>query len=116
MKVLACGGRDFDNRDKVYEYLDKLHSTQPVSELIEGGARGADSLAGEWADDRGVLRRIFEANWEKYRAAAGPIRNKQMLDEGKPNLVVAFPGGKGTANMMKQALEAGVDVQEIDTK
>ena len=113
MKVLACGGRDFEDRKTVYDYLDALHSKQSISELIEGGARGADTLAGEWADERGIQRRTFEANWKKYRAAAGPIRNKQMLDEGKPDLVVAFPGGKGTANMIGQAREAGVEVREI---
>jgi hypothetical protein len=112
MKVLACGGRDFDDREAVYAYLDALNSEQAISELIEGGARGADTLAGDWADERGISHRIFEANWDKYRAAAGPIRNKQMLDEGKPDLVVAFPGGKGTANMMMQSRDAGVEVRE----
>ena len=55
----------------------------------------------------------YPANWKKHGRAAGPIRNKQMLEEAKPDLVIAFPGGAGTANMVKQAREAGVKVEII---
>jgi hypothetical protein len=55
----------------------------------------------------------YRADWAKHGRAAGPIRNKQMLEEGKPDLVVAFPGGQGTANMMSQVREAGVRVMAI---
>jgi hypothetical protein len=80
--------------------------------IIHGAAPGADTLAGQWAADKGIPVEAFPADWEKHGRAAGPIRNKQMLDDGKPDLVVAFPGGWGTANMCKQAREAGVRVLE----
>ena len=112
-RVLVCGGRDFTDADYAFDVLDKLHSEIGISTIIEGDARGADEIAGQWAEARGIELEVYPANWEKYRAAAGPIRNKQMLDEGKPDLVVALPGGKGTANMAGQARDAGLEVREV---
>ena len=59
---------------------------------------------------------MYPADWDTHGRGAGPIRNKQMLEEGKPDLVIAFPGGKGTANMIGQAKEAGIPVREIEAK
>jgi hypothetical protein len=70
-------------------------------------------MAGEWADVFGVPFRIFPANWKKHGRAAGPMRNQQMLDEGKPDLVIAFPGGSGTADMVRRAKAAGVPVETV---
>ncbi|BAQ18361.1 hypothetical protein GL4_2928 [Methyloceanibacter caenitepidi] len=81
--------------------------------MIHGNATGADALAGFWAIAVGVPILAFAADWNKHGRAAGPIRNKQMLDEGKPDLVIAFPGGRGTANMVRQARERGVEVVEV---
>lgn len=110
MKVLVCGGRDFDNRAFVWSKLDALHAERKFTALMQGGARGADALAAEWGRTKsGIQRYACKADWEKYGRAAGPIRNKRML-EWKPDLVVAFPGGSGTANMVKLATDAGVEV------
>ena len=106
-RVLVCGGRDYKDFDAVCRALDPL----PITHLIEGGATGADSLARQWAVRNSIPFTTYEANWETHGRAAGPIRNKAMLDDGKPDLVVAFPGGRGTANMIKQAEQAGVRVQ-----
>lgn len=110
MKVLVCGGRDFKDYSKLELVLDGIRPT----EIIHGAARGADSLAGDYARSNGVLCREFPADWETYGRRAGYVRNTKMLEEGKPNLVVAFPGGKGTAMMVKIAKEAGVEVKVID--
>lgn len=110
MRLLVCGGRTFEDEAELCRTLDAFHDIRPVKLLIEGGARGADVMAGRWAEARGIVHRCFEADWERYRSAAGPIRNRQMLEEGRPDLVMAFPGGKGTANMVEQAREAGVEV------
>jgi hypothetical protein len=110
MKILACGGRSYLNRDRVFRSLDELKPDH----VIHGGASGADSLAGIWARNRGVALTVYKADWEKHGSAAGPIRNQQMLDEGKPDLVVAFPGGKGTADMVKRAKRAGIKIVEIE--
>ena len=113
-KVLVCGGRDFDDRAGLFAALDRLHAARAFSVVIAGGARGADTLAVEWATDRGVPTEVYMAEWERLGRKAGPIRNQRMLDEGKPGLVVAFPGGRGTAGMVALSREAGVDVITID--
>jgi hypothetical protein len=113
MRLLVCGGRDFHNRAFVFSSLDKIREKgwRPQV-IIHGAARGADSLAGMWAEERGIDVLAFPAGWEAHGKAAGHIRNKQMLDEGKPTHVVAFPGGRGTANMVNQAKAAGLYVWE----
>jgi YspA, cpYpsA-related SLOG family len=118
MRVLVCGGRDFKDKDLLEKELDKIHEPKffnpgNIKLLIQGGASGADYLAREWASTKAVGVRTFKADWYKYRLRAGPIRNKQMLDEGKPDLVIAFPGGKGTADMIRQATVAKVKVKII---
>lgn len=112
MKVLVCGGRDFSNRAFMWIELDRLHAKHLFTALIQGGARGADALASEWAAARpGIQRYVCKADWDKHGKAAGPMRNKRML-EWKPDLVVAFEGGRGTLNMVTQARDAGVPVVE----
>lgn len=113
MRVLVCGGRDYNEIDTVYYTLDQIHAETPITLIIEGGAKGADRLARRWALYRGVLYVTEEADWAKDGKAAGPIRNALMLEKHEPSLVVAFPGGKGTADMVSKARHAGVVVKEI---
>lgn len=110
VRVLICGGRDFDRVGDAHAYLNALAALRPFSVVIEGGARGADSIAKGWAITHGIPVEEYPADWIKHGRAAGPIRNKQMLDEGKPDYVIAFPGGVGTANMVALAKRAGVKV------
>lgn len=95
---------------------DQYGNTLPAVTIITGGATGADSAAEDWAavnwTDLQVYR-IKPSEWLKYGKAAGPHRNQRMIDEGEPDLVVAFPGGKGTADMVKRAKAAGIKVIEI---
>lgn len=70
-------------------------------------------MAGAWAENNKVPQLCYLADWKTHGLNAGPIRNKQMLDEGKPDLVLAFPGGRGTANMVTQARKAGVRVVDV---
>lgn len=113
MRVLVCGGRNFSNQKLLNDVLFSLDEAHHIDVIIEGNARGADRLAGFWARKHKIDNLKFPADWNKHGRAAGPIRNQQMLDEGKPDLVVAFPGGKGTAHMVKIAKEAGVEVIEV---
>jgi hypothetical protein len=112
MRVLVTGGRDFTDRKLLFETLDRLHSVHTFTVLIHGAASGADRLAGEWAGTRSISIEAHPADWRKHGRAAGPIRNQMMLAE-KPELVVAFPGGRGTADMVKRAKNAGLKVVEI---
>lgn len=81
--------------------------------IISGKAKGADTVAIEWAVVNWCSWEEYPADWEQYGKAAGPIRNQRMLDEGKPDLVIAFPGGTGTADMVRRAKAAGIEVREI---
>lgn len=112
MIFLVCGGRDFDDKRGLEDALDRLHAKVNVTKIISGAANGADRMATNWAWTRGIAWQEFPADWDNHGKAAGPIRNQQMLDEGKPDGVVAFPGGKGTADMIKRAYAAGVTVWE----
>lgn len=109
MRVLVCGGRDYKDIDKVIEVLSNIHPTS----VIHGNAAGADDLADIWSRANEIPVIPFSADWGKFGKKAGTIRNKQMLEEGKPDLVIAFPGGKGTANMVQLAKEAGIEVKTI---
>ena len=113
MRVLVCGGRDYADRERLHAELDRLHQERRFSYLIAGGARGADTLAEQWAKARGLPHETYRADWTGLGRKAGPIRNQRMLDEGRPHLVVAFPGGRGTAHMVGIAQAAGVEVIEV---
>lgn len=113
MRALVCGGRNYQDRERVYAVLDKLHADAGIDAIIQGGARGADSLASDWADTHAVRNQQFDADWENQGSFAGPARNQRMLDEGNPDVVIAFPGGRGTANMVEKAKRRGVKVIEI---
>ena len=113
MRVLVCGGRNYADADTMARTLDALHAQTPITVLIYGMARGADDLAKMWATARGIKRLGYPAQWEKHGQAAGPIRNREMLEKGKPEFVVAFPGGKGTTNMVNIARKAGVPIHQV---
>ena len=108
MKLLVCGGRDYSDKAHLFSVLDGMHRRFIITEIIDGGASGADSLASEWAIINGIKNTRFAADWKKHGRAAGPIRNKEMIDTGRPEMVIAFSGGKGTANMIKQAESYGI--------
>lgn len=109
MRALVCGGRTYENWPRLSVVLDRLKP----DELIVGGAPGADEQARKWAVARKVDHRVCYAQWGKYGKAAGPLRNEYMLSF-QPDIVVAFPGGTGTANMMLLAEKAGIPVQVVD--
>lgn len=110
MRLLVCGGRDFSDTASAYKVLDAMHRALGIDTLIEGNARGADRIAGYWARRNGVTNLKFPADWQTHGRVAGAIRNQQMLDEGKPTHVLAFPGGRGTADMVRRARDAGVQI------
>lgn len=114
MRVLICGGRDFADDRKFWLQMDALlEQYGPITCVIQGGAPGADYFAALWANEQKIELKTYNADWRTYGRAAGPIRNEQMLREGKPDLVVAFPGGRGTASMVALAKAAGVRVVEV---
>lgn len=134
MKVLVCGGRTYEDSDTLSLVLDTIHVSVGIERIIHGDAGkfydypshysvpegalpgfwvGADKLAGQWARRRGVSESFHKADWKKYGRKAGPIRNQYMLDHHQPDLVVAFPGGRGTADMVKRAKAGGYKVYQV---
>lgn len=130
MRVLVCGDRNWTNQAII---LRELHTVEDefdeyITVVIHGDARGADTLAGlaarqmcgyehpkEQVDDNTPKLEVYPAQWDKFGRAAGPIRNQQMLDEGKPDLVLAFhadiENSKGTKDMVNRARKAGIPVK-----
>ena len=108
MRVLVCGGRRYDNKDKVAAILAAIKPTV----IIQGGGTGADELAKIWAQRNNVPTVTYFPTWH-FGRGGGPRRNQFMLEDGRPDLVVAFPGGAGTADMKHRARHAGVEVREI---
>ncbi len=107
--LLVTGGRDFrDGAALRRAILDARPSL-----IIHGGARGADRLASEIADVLGIPQVVYPANWTGEGRAAGAIRNQRMLDHGKPDLVLAAPGGRGTADMVRRATAEGIPVVRL---
>jgi hypothetical protein len=118
MRVLVCGSRHFND----YELLKKeVLNALPIGDHIEtrvisGHARGADTLGERLAEDMGWGLDVFPADWKTHGKRAGPIRNAEMLREGKPDLVVAFRAkdSRGTKHMIEIAQKAGVEVRIIE--
>lgn len=123
MRVLICGGRDYPRSEawnwlerNLHDYLAEAtgcHASVTITAIIHGGARGADEGAADWAKSEYIPVIAFPADWKRDGKAAGPIRNRKMLTEGKPDIVVALPGGKGTADMVRQSRSAGLPVIEV---
>ena len=111
-RVLVCGGRHYRDFKFVFRTLNEQHRHYPIGCIIVGGCSGADQFAADWAHAGPIPCEKYMADWA-IGPEAGPIRNQRMLDEGKPDLVIAFPGGRGTADMVKRARAAGVPVKEI---
>src|SRR5438034_11139383 len=90
MRVLVCGGRDWTDGEAILRELERIHQETPITAVIEGEAPGADRLARQAADELGIPVVPFPADWKRYGRRAGPARNQQMVNEGQPDLVLAF--------------------------
>ena len=113
-RVLIFGGRWFADPYVMETEMDKLHRMFNFSAVIEGDARGADRLGGQWARKRGIPLVVCPADWNgPHGKGAGFVRNQSMLDDHKPDIGVAFPGGKGTADMARRCEAASVPVFRI---
>lgn len=116
MRFIVCGGRDYADKDFLFYALDYACAIVPITYVIQGEARGADALAKAWAKARSIPHSTeFLADWNRYGNSAGPKRNTEMLEKGKPHGVIAFPRanglvGNGTTDMAFKATCAGLEV------
>lgn len=115
-RILVCGSRDWRDRNAIYLTLLCEPNRQGWGDMpvmvIHGGARGADSLADDVANELGYHVRSYPAEWEIHGKAAGPIRNRRMLAE-LPDLVVAFGDGRGTNDTVSEAERRNIPVMRI---
>lgn len=122
-RILVCGGRNYADWLSFRNIMEKIASekfkrSEPDEygnylyevTIISGAAKGADQMAIDWAVINWCNFEEYHALWHIYGNKAGPIRNQQMIDEGKPDLVIAFPGGVGTKDMVRRSKKAGIEV------
>lgn len=112
MRLLICGGRNFIDVEYAIPRFQQLHQKTPVSVLICGMAAGGDMIGYAWASELGIPIEeypVLKEDWRRHGKAAGTIRNFKMRDQGKPNIVLALPGGNGTAHMCRIVREIGIE-------
>lgn len=107
--VVVCGGRKYDDWATMAHHLSVLRPT----EIASGDAQGADDMAERWAYLNDIPHRKYRADWKTHGRAGGPIRNKEMLVKEQPHVVLALPGGRGTADCVRQAKGMGIKVVEV---
>lgn len=115
MRILVCGSRHFNDYEAVARELQRIGD---IGLIIHGAAQGADTCGERYAMANSIPMQSFPADWERYGKSAGPIRNRQMLKEGAPDLVVAFrgPNSRGTQDMINAATKAGIPVEIINVQ
>lgn len=110
MRVLFTGGRDFDDRRSLFLCLDAFDSIIPITEVVVGDARGVDAFVLEWAKLRNKTWFCEKAHWKMLGNYAGIERNERMVKLYNPDLVIAFPGGKGTKHCVDFSRKNGIEV------
>lgn len=115
MIVLVCGGRNFHDRDTLFKVLNYFHTKYNITKIVNGGAKGADKLATEWSISQQVPYQEYPADWSQGKGA-GLIRNSQMLQAESVDLVIAFPGGNGTKDMVSKSNHAKIEVIDVKLK
>lgn len=121
IRVLVCGGRDYQDRRRTFAELALINEQIGIDCIVHGACkekgswelRGADRWAQEWAQTNGIPYIGHPARWGNHGRAGGPIRNGEMLRKWLPDYVLAMPGGAGTADMVRQAEAAGVEVVRV---
>jgi hypothetical protein len=115
--IVAGGGRDLAwPVERIASALLQRSGGRAVHLLLHGGARGADQAIGRAAHQLGWRVQSLAAEWRRFGRCAGPIRNRQLLEQALLEaqahtspafsasvLVIAFPGGAGTASLVQQA-------------
>lgn len=105
LRIIVCGGRDFNNYDLLKYNLDGIKTKYGISEIISGGSKGTDALGERYALEYQIQLRVFKADWQNEGKKAGPIRNLKMAKYA--TACIAFWDGKskGTKDMIKKAIE-----------
>ena len=119
MIVIIAGGRTYHANALATAWLNAMHERLHITEVVSGGASGADKLGEEWAMDNKLATTIFSADWATHGRAAGPIRNERMavyLQGHEHKAVLLFPGGSGTRSMRGIARQSGLTIYDFLSK
>ena len=107
MKAAVCGGRDLTDRLFVWHVLTEIYDAHSeINEIVHGAARGVDATAHQWANAHAIKVTPVPAKWDLYKKSAGYRRNHEILNAHRPDILIAFPGGRGTMHMVKHAIKA----------
>ncbi|MBI1208507.1 MAG: DUF2493 domain-containing protein [Azospirillum sp.] len=112
-RIAFAGGVDYQNVERIWAALDKVHAKHPDMVLLHGGSRGAELIAAKWAEHRTVVQVVFKPDWNRHSQAAPFKRNDQMLD-AQPIGLIAAPGSGVTDNLVDKARRQGIPVFRID--
>ena len=107
MRTIIAGGRDYQLTDEDLSFLASL----PITEVVSGGATGADAGGEMFAYRVDIPMKRFKADWQTYGRAAGPMRNRQMAVYAEA--VVLFPGGRGTNSMFNEAKKYELKIYDL---
>lgn len=111
MKVIVTGGTDFRDRELMHATLDSLK--QPITLVMAGDERGAESMALDWAESHGVEFKEFYSDYQGHGPAGFRLRNQRMIESGDPDLVIAFAGGRVSADMVRRASRMAINVIKV---
>jgi hypothetical protein len=109
--VVITGGRDFRDKNFVWQQMDHYASELDITAVVNGRAKtGVDQFVHEWCKDRGIPERPYPADWDTHGEAAGLIRNQEMIDsEPEIERCLVFDGGRGTTDMARRCRKAGIE-------
>lgn len=115
-RLIICGGRDFADHEVMHTMITEwIVAHGWPTEVVTGGASGADAMGHAWAQENGIKATVFPAEWRAYGRRAGPMRNSAMAAYAAELAggCLALPGGRGTADMVRQARAAGLTVHDV---
>jgi len=112
MRLAIVGSRFFTD----YEYMklvfeDFVADNGAITAIVSGGAKGADTLAQQIANEYNITMQVWPADWNSNGNAAGPIRNKQIVEDSDAMLAFLAPDSRGTMNSISLARKKGIDVE-----
>jgi hypothetical protein len=118
MRLLVCGGREYTDEHQINTALDQVcekYKLRPADlVVIHGGAVGTDRLAKKWAILNGATDEPYYPEYKAYGKQAPLYRNQRMIDIGKPDRALVFPGQKGTLDMATRLVKAGIPILRWD--
>lgn len=114
LKTIVAGSRDITEYQLVHDAI--YTSPWLITEIVSGGARGVDTLGEQAAAAFGIPTKIFPADWDTHKRAAGPIRNQQMAEYSEGLIAIWDGKSTGTWDMIKRARKHKLRVHIVQPK